>query len=95
MLTKQHITELKRKGDGSNIAALITSQRDVGSINFILESLGHLPENFNSDFLYKLLKHNHSQVRLNAVKNVGKLNGKGDTSSLIALYKWETDTTVR
>ncbi|MCA6072350.1 MAG: hypothetical protein LE178_02240 [Endomicrobium sp.] len=95
MLTKQHITELKREGDGSNIAALITSQRDVGSINFILESLGHLPENFNSDFLYKLLKHDHSQVRLNAVKNVGKLNGKGDTSSLIALYKMETDTAVR
>ncbi|MDR3306346.1 MAG: HEAT repeat domain-containing protein [Endomicrobium sp.] len=94
MLTKQYIAELKHKGNG-DISALISSQRDVGSINFILESLGYLPKNFNPDFLYKLLRHNHSQVRLNAVKNIGKLNGKGDTKSLFELYKKETDTSVR
>ncbi|MDR1523565.1 MAG: hypothetical protein LBS29_06435 [Endomicrobium sp.] len=94
MLTKQYITELKRKGNG-DISALISSQRNVGSINFILESLGHLPEDFNPDFLYELLHHSHSQIRLNAVKNIGKLNGKGDTRSLFNLYKNETDTSVR
>jgi DNA modification methylase len=94
LLTKEYIRELKYKGKG-NISALISSQRDVGSINFILENLGHLPENFNPDFLYTLLHHNHSQVRLNAVKNIGKLNGKGDTKSLFELYKKEIDTSVR
>ncbi|MDR1940939.1 MAG: HEAT repeat domain-containing protein [Endomicrobium sp.] len=94
MLTKQYITELKRKGNG-DIASLVSLQRDVGSINFILESLGRLPENFNPEFLYKLLRHNHSQVRLNAVKNIGKLNAKGDTRSLFELYKKEIDTSVR
>jgi hypothetical protein len=49
MLTKEYITELKHRGNG-DISALISSQRDVGSINFILESLGYLPENFNPDF---------------------------------------------
>jgi DNA modification methylase len=94
MLTKEYITELKHRGNG-DISTLISSQRDVGSINFILESLGYLPENFNPDFLYELLHHSHSQVRLNAVKNIGKLNGKGDTKSLFNLYKNETDTSVR
>ena len=69
MLTKGYITELKYSGSGA-ISALINAQRDVGSINYILESLGQLPENFNPDFLYSLLNHSHSQVRLNAVKNL-------------------------
>ncbi|MDR2191736.1 MAG: HEAT repeat domain-containing protein [Endomicrobium sp.] len=94
MLTKEYVTELKHRGNG-DISSLINSQRDVRSINFILESLGHLPENFNPNFLYDLLRHNHSQVRLNAVKNIGKLNGKSDIRSLFNLYKNETDTNVR
>ena len=67
MLTKKYITELKNRGN-SEIATLINTQRDVGTINYILENLGQLPKNFNSDFLYNLLHHNHSQLRLNAVK---------------------------
>ena len=94
MMTKEYITELKIRGNG-DIANLINAQRDVGSINYILESLGALPSDFNPDFLYNLLRHNHSQVRLNAVKNIAKLNGKSDTNSLFALYEKETDTGVR
>lgn len=94
MMTKEYITELKNKGNG-DIANLIAAQRDVGSINFILENLGQLPSNFEADFLYNLLNHNHAQVRLNAVKNIGKLNGKSDVESLYSLYKNETDTGVK
>ncbi|MDR0619782.1 MAG: HEAT repeat domain-containing protein [Bacteroidales bacterium] len=94
MITKEYIAELKRRGNG-DIANLIVAQRDVGSINFILENLGQLPNGFQADFLYNLLNHNHSQVRLNAVKNIGKLNGKSDTNSLMVLYQKETDTSVR
>jgi hypothetical protein len=50
MITKEYITELKQKGNG-DIASLINAQRDVGSINYILENLGQLPDNFNPDFL--------------------------------------------
>lgn len=88
------MTELKHKENGE-IASLINNYRDIGSINFILESLGQLPSHFNSSFLYDLLEHNHSQVRLNAVKNIGKLNGKTNIEKLIELYKKETDTSVR
>ena len=94
MLTKEFITELKNKGS-SDIANLVKNQRDVGSINFILESLGQLPSSFNPNFLYELLSHQHHQVRLNAVKNIGKLNGKTDIKKLSTLFKTETDTSVR
>jgi len=94
MMTKEYITELKIRGNGE-ISTLINAQRDVGSINYILESLGTLPNDFNPDFLYNLLGHNHSQVRLNAVKNIAKLNGNSDTNSLFALYEKESDTGVR
>lgn len=93
-MTKQHITELKHKGS-EELANLIESQRDVGSINFILENLGQLPKHFEGDFLYDLLNHSHPQVRLNAVKNIGKLNRKSNTRRLVELYKTEKDTSVR
>lgn len=93
-MTKEYITELKHNGNGA-IANLVKTQRDVGSINYILENLGQLPNDFNPEFLYKLLEHQHAQVRLNAVKNIGKLNGKSDVNSLFELYNRETDTGVR
>ncbi|MDR1347943.1 MAG: hypothetical protein LBJ63_05875 [Prevotellaceae bacterium] len=94
MITKEYITELKHRGNG-DIATLINTQRDVGSINYILENLGQLPDNFHADFLYSLLNHNHAQVRLNAVKNIAKLNGKSDIHSLFTLYQKEDDSSVR
>ncbi|GHT72881.1 hypothetical protein FACS189456_2550 [Bacteroidia bacterium] len=94
MITKEYISELKYRGNG-DIATLVGNSRDVGSINFILESLGQLPDNFNANFLYDLLNHQHAQVRLNAVKNIGKLNGKSDTNTLFERYKKEIDTSVR
>lgn len=94
IITKELVTELKHKENGE-IASLINNYRDIGSINFILESLGQLPSSFNSSFLYDLLEHNHSQVRLNAVKNIGKLNGKTNIEKLTDLYKKETVTSVR
>lgn len=94
MITKEYISEIKRK-ENDELSNLIKNQRDVGTINFILESLGQLPNNFNSSFLYDLLNHQHAQVRLNAVKNIGKLNGKSDINKLFELFKKDNDTSVR
>jgi DNA modification methylase len=93
-MTKQFITELKHKGC-SEIADLVNKQQDVGSIIFILENLGQLPKNFKGDFLYDLLNHPHALVRLNAVKNIGKISSKLNLEKLTALYKIEKNTTVR
>lgn len=94
MLSKEYITELKHKG-GKEIARLIGAQNDIATIKYILESLGHLPHNFEPNFLYELLSHKHSEVRLNAVKNIGKLNGQFDINALYRLYQIEDDTSVR
>jgi DNA modification methylase len=94
MLSKEFITDLKFR-KGNDIARLVRDQNDVGGLVFILENLGHLPIGFNADFLYDLLNHQHAQVRLCAVKNIGKLNGNSDTKKLLELYQQETDTSVR
>jgi len=94
MLTKEYIKEIKYKGN-ENIIALVNMQKDAGNINFVLENLGRLPKDFNVDFLYNFLKYPHSQVRLNAVKNIGKMNEKLDANLLFDIYKTEEDTNVR
>lgn len=94
MITKEYISELKRKGN-SELSDIIKKQRDVATLNFILESLGQLPSNFDSNFLYELIEHQHPQVRLNAVKNIGKLNGKSDVNKLSELFRKESDTNVK
>ncbi len=95
MLTREYIIKLKKNESYSEIANLVDSQRDVGGINFILENLGQLPKNFEGTFLYNLLSHSHPQVRLNAVKNIAKLNGESNVDLLIKFYKKEKDTGVR
>ena len=93
MVTKEYIKELKQ--NGKDIAALINTQRDASSINFMLENLGRLPKDFKFDFLYNFLEHPHSQVRLNAVKNIGKMNEQLDVNLLYNFYQTEEDTNVR
>lgn len=94
MLTKENIGALKLAENGA-IASLINTQKDASSINFILENLGRLPQNFDGAFLYELLNHERSNIRLNAVKNIGKLNGSMKVDILVDLYKKEKDTSVR
>ena len=92
VLTKEYIAELK---SSNGIAHLVALLHDVKSINFILENLGHLPKDFDAGFLYDLLGNAHPQIRRNAVKNIGKLNGASDVGRLYSLYLTETSSDVR
>jgi len=94
MLTKELINELKNKSNG-DLGYLIDKQKDSGSIVFILENLGYLPKNFNGAFLIPLLKHEHPQVRLLAVKNIGKLSNEKFLPELSQMLDNETNTSVR
>jgi len=69
--------------------------RDIGGLIDNLKHLGKLPDNYNAEPLYELLKHFNSEVRLYAVKNLGKLNLKLNTEILYQLYQIETDTAVK
>lgn len=94
MITKDSIARLKKEKNGA-IAELIGQQNDTKSINRVLQSLGRLPADFDAGFLFDLLEHPHKSVRLNAVKNIGKLKPNFDLSPLVLLYEKETETTVR
>ncbi len=94
MLTKEHISELKNNGNG-DLGYLVQKQKDSGSLVFILENLGHLPQNFDGNFLLDLLHNTHAQVRLLAVKNIGKLQDEIFTERLATLLESETNTSVR
>ena len=94
MLTKEYITELKNNGNG-DLGYLVEKQHDIGTISFILENLGVLPKKFNGDFLVDLLKHEHHQVRLLAVKNIGKINNENYLVSLSQMFDNELNTSVR
>lgn len=94
MLTKELITKLKNKDNG-DLSYLIDKQKDIRSIVFILENLGHLPKNFNGDFLVPLLKHENPQIRLLAVKNIGKLANEKFLTELSQMLETEVNTSVK
>jgi len=94
MLTKEQIKEVKSNGNGS-IGRLVESCRDGGSISFILENLGRLPSDFDGSFLPGLLQHKSSNVRLQAVKTIGKLANNDYLALLKNVIQDEQDTAVR
>ena len=94
MLTKEHIKEVKSNGNGG-IGHLVKSYRDSGSISFILENLGHLPNDFDGSFLPDLLQHKSANVRLWTVKTIGKLSNEDYLKLLKKVIQNERDTTVR
>ena len=62
------------KADGSDgLAKLIKSIGNSGDLVFVLENIGTLPSSFEGDCFIDLLNHENKDVRLWAVKNLGKL----------------------
>ncbi len=94
MITKEYITELKNRGNG-DLGYLLENQKDNKSIVFILENLGHLPENFNGNVFKSLLNHDFGKIRLLAAKNIAKLSDTENIELLYQAFQKETDTTVK
>lgn len=94
MLTKEYIREIKSKDNGG-IGHLISNYNDSGSLTFILENLGQLPQDFDGSFLPDLLQHKNSDVRFWTVKTMGKLPNENYLSLLRQVALTEKDTTVR
>jgi len=94
MLTKEYIKNLKNNGNG-DIGHLIQKYRDSGSLVFILENLGQLPKDFDGSFLPDLLSHKNSNVRLWAVKTIGKLGNEEYLPILKQTALMDNNTTVR
>lgn len=95
MLTREYIKELKHEGNGGIGKLIVENKNNVGSLLFILNSLGQLPKNFDSDTLEDLTKHKNADVRLAAVKNIGKLSNQNFLELLSYISKHDNDTSVR
>ena len=94
MLTKEDINEIKLKGNDA-LPKAISEFKDNGSLSFFLENLGHLPKDFDGNLLIPLLNHESPQVRLWAVKNIGKLEDAKYLQTLSIIAKQDTDSMVR
>lgn len=94
MITKEIITTLKNKENG-DLGYFVEKQKDTRSIIFILENLGHLPNDFDGNFLINLLQHEHHQVRLLTIKNIGKLKKEQFLPYLTQRLSIEKNTVVK
>ena len=81
-VSRDDVLAAKEKGQ-DGISQLIQSVRSSGDLVFILENIGSLPTTFGSNCFIDLMKHENKDVRLWAVKNLGKLK----SVELLPYYK--------
>ena len=94
-ITKVYIEERKLAGDSEFFMETLAPTSDEQIIKFVLQNLGRLPSDFDRGPLLSLLKHSHPNIRLLAVKNLGKLK---DTALLDAVAEFanrEANTLAR
>ncbi len=94
VFTKEYINELKRAGNGA-LRRVITNLNDSGSLVCFLERLGYLPKDFDGEILVSLLQHENPQVRLLAVKNIGKLEDVRYLQPLSIIAENDPDSMAR
>ncbi len=95
MLTKEYIKDLKINGNGAFSELVHSNSSNAGNLIFILQNLGHLPENFDGKWLLDLTQSKFSQVRELAVKNIAKLTQEEYIEVLYNIIQTDTDTNVR
>lgn len=81
-VSREDVLAAKEKGQ-DGLSQLIHSVHSSGDLVFILETLGSLPVTFGSECFIDLLQHENKDVRLWAVKNLGKLK----SVELLPFYK--------
>jgi len=93
-LTKEYITQLKKKNNG-DFQSLIKKRKDDKSVIFILENLGYLPDDFDDSWVQKLLDSKNKKVRLSAVKTIAKVRNELNISKLFKIANEDESTDVR
>lgn len=95
MLTKAFIEDRKLARDSQFFIKVLAPQNSEQALRFVLDNLGRLSPDFDQEPLLNLLKHAHSNIRLLAVKNLGKFK---DAALLDAISKFansEANTATR
>lgn len=87
---------LAAKGKGhEGLARLLGTVSSSADLVFILENVGSIPQSFGSDCFVKLLSHENKDVRLWAVKNIGKLKSIDLLPILKEVVDKDPNTTVK
>jgi DNA modification methylase len=94
MVTKEQIEALK-KSKLPELYRVIQESKDSHETVFVLENLGYLPEMFDASVLEPFLKSKNDQVRLLAVKNLGKITNIDWINRLANIAKADEDSMVR
>lgn len=94
MLTKKYINDLKINKP-SELVKLLEVSHDQNNLKFILDNLGALPKDFNEKPLLTLIKHSNSDIRLLAIKNLGKLGKNQYLDQFIEIGKNDPNSLVR
>ena len=76
MLNKEYIKKIKNQTPYFFPCLIEQNQNNVANIIFILENLGALSPHFQTDWVESLLTHKNEQVRLWAVKTLGKVQNE-------------------
>jgi HEAT repeat protein len=94
MINKDQLQELKQE-KLSDIYNLLKKAKDNREILFVLENLGHLPNNFDGNVFIPFLQHVNDDIRFWAVKNIGKISNPKAIDILIEVTNKDTDSMVR
>ena len=95
MLTKAFIEERKWAKDSQFFIETLAPENSEQTLQFVLEKLGKLPLDFDREILLDLLKHGYPNVRLLAVKNLGKLKDATLLDVIAQFAEGEPNTTAR
>lgn len=95
MLTKVYIEERKLAGDSEFFMETLAPTNDEQLLRFVLQNLGRLPADFDRGLLLSLLKHAHPNIRLLAVKNLGKLKDTALLNAVAEFANREANTLAR
>src|SRR5688572_29247075 len=95
MISKEEIKKLKFEGNGALNALIRENKTNNKHLLYILEHLGHLPQNFDGSLFLELIESKNNQIRFWVVKNLGKLISEEFLNILTRVVLNDTDTSVR
>lgn len=94
MLTKEHIAELKHDKNGG-LSALAFKHGDSKEALFILQNLGRVPRDFDAGWVVEFLSSKNKNIRLWAVKTLGKIGSADYLDALKKVLHSDNSTDVR
>lgn len=94
MLTKEQITFYKKQSY-NELAHFVKINSDQKNILFILRNLGHLPKNFDDNWIVPLLSNKNQKIRLWSAKTLGKTKKEKNIQILRKIALQDKSTEVR